>query len=169
MEAANDEPVQTDAGQRTFGQFLDDEKLENVIEVNLKKASPALKKDSNITVTVYNEVVLLSGQVPTHVAKNLAGETAQKVNRVRQVHNELNVQATRRFTGKTRDSWLRGKVESKLIHSDQIEADRIKVIVANEIVYLMGLVTSKEADTITNITRSTKGIKKIVRVFEYID
>jgi len=37
------------------------------------------------------------------------------------------------------------------------------------VVYLMGLVTKKEADDATNIARGVGGVKKVVRVFEYMD
>jgi len=36
-------------------------------------------------------------------------------------------------------------------------------------VYLMGLVTHKEADDAVEITRGTDGVQKVVKVFEYID
>jgi hypothetical protein len=34
--------------------------------------------------------------------------------------------------------------------------------------YLMGLVTEREGSAATEIARTTKGVQKVVRVFEYI-
>jgi hypothetical protein len=36
------------------------------------------------------------------------------------------------------------------------------------VVYLMGLVTQAEADAATEIARTTSGVTKVVRMFEYL-
>ena len=37
------------------------------------------------------------------------------------------------------------------------------------VVYLLGLVKSKEADDATEIARTTGGVQKVVKLFEYLD
>jgi len=37
------------------------------------------------------------------------------------------------------------------------------------VVYLMGMVKKQEADEATGIARTTSGVQKVVRLFEYID
>jgi osmotically-inducible protein OsmY len=37
------------------------------------------------------------------------------------------------------------------------------------VVYLLGLVTRKEAEAAVEIARTTGGVQKVVRVFEYIE
>ena len=44
----------------------------------------------------------------------------------------------------------------------------VKVVTENGTVYLLGLVTRKEADEASNIARHVSGVKKVVRMFEYI-
>ena len=46
---------------------------------------------------------------------------------------------------------------------------RVNVVTNNGVIYLMGLVTHKEAETIVNVAKKSYGLQKIVRVFEYID
>lgn len=36
-------------------------------------------------------------------------------------------------------------------------------------VYLLGLVKRKEADDAVEITRTTSGVQKVVKLFEYLD
>jgi osmotically-inducible protein OsmY len=36
-------------------------------------------------------------------------------------------------------------------------------------VYLLGMVSRKEADDATEIARTTSGVQKVVRLFEFID
>jgi osmotically-inducible protein OsmY len=55
------------------------------------------------------------------------------------------------------------------VGTKDISATHIKVITENNVVYLMGLVTHREADMATEIARGTSGVLKVVRVFEYVD
>jgi osmotically-inducible protein OsmY len=43
------------------------------------------------------------------------------------------------------------------------------VVTENSIVYLLGLLTKQEADVATEIARTTSGVQKVVRVFEFIN
>lgn len=167
MDATNNEPIRPDPGKRSFGTYIDDEKLENVIAVNLRKTGPGLES-AHINVFCFNGVVLLTGEVPSQDLRQLAGETARKISQVRQVHNELLVQSNSTFFSRTNDNWLASKVRSKVLLAE-IESERVKVIVENRVVYLMGLLTREEAQTVSEMVAETSGVEKVVRVFEYID
>ena len=39
----------------------------------------------------------------------------------------------------------------------------------NSVVYIMGFVSKTEAAAVENIVSSVRGVKRIIRVFEYID
>ncbi len=169
LNAANEDPIQTDPGKRSFGQYLEDEELENIVKVNIKKASAALNKSSHINVHAYNTVVLLTGEVPTEAAKKLAGETANKINRVRQVHNELTINPKSKFASRVQDSWISSKLKAKAITDNRVDADRVEIIVEKSVVFLMGKISRKEADRITELARNTGGVTKVVRVFEYLE
>jgi len=122
-----------------------------------------------VSVHSFNAVVLLIGQVPTNSARELAGETVRKLPNVRQVHNELQVQAPISLLAGANDSWLTTKIRSKLLTNRDIESGRLKIVTENNTVFLMGLVTHAEAEIVTDIARHTGGVQKVVRVFEYID
>jgi len=99
--------------------------------------------------------------------KNLAGETTRDNNKVRQVHNELKIQSNSTFFSRTNDNWIASKVRSKIL-MQKIESERVKVVVENRVVYLMGLLTREEAQSISELSASIKGVERVVRVFEYI-
>lgn len=168
LDATTDEPIRRDPGKRTFGAYVDDKQLKTIISVNLKKADPGLK-DANVNVTVYNGVVLLTGQVPTKALREKAGEIARDVNKVRQVYNELQVLPNTAFLSRTNDSWLATKVNSKLMAHKDIDSSRVVVVVENSTVFLMGLLTRVQTEKITDVARSTKGVTKVVRAIEYIE
>lgn len=168
LDATTDKPLQIDPSKRSFGEYLDDRKLRTVITVNINKADPLLDK-ANVNVHVYNAVVLLTGQVASSELRELAAKTANKVNKVRQVYNELAVDAKAGFFSGAKDSWIASKIKSKLLFDKNIESDRVRVIVENQIVYLMGRLTQAQAQQITETVRTTKGVAKVVRALEYLD
>lgn len=168
LEATHDGPIQQDPGKRTFGTYMDDQKIETITAVNINKASPALK-DSNINVNVFNGVVLLTGQVPDNDQRLLAGRTAQQVQNVRQVYNEIQVRGNVSFLATSSDAWLTTKVKSSLLANKEIDSGRIKIITENGVVYLMGLLTRAEAERAADATRSIGGVQKVVKAVEYID
>lgn len=163
-----DEPIKPDEGNRSFGAMIDDNQLDIVIGVNIKKASPVLE-EAHINVNTFNGVVLLTGQVGDNSNRQLAAETASKVRGVRQVHNELEIAPATSAMVRTSDTWLSTKVKTKLLAYKDIPGKRIDVVTENSTVFLMGLLSRIEAEKATNVTRNTSGVRKVVKVFEYID
>ncbi|MAN50965.1 MULTISPECIES: BON domain-containing protein [unclassified Marinimicrobium] len=168
VDATTSEPIQLNPGKRSLGMRIDDSQIETIASVNINKTHQRLD-DSPIDVHSYNAVVLLVGQVPNAELRSLAGKTVDAIHSVRQVHNELEVDAPISFMTRSHDNWLTTKVKTKLYASRDVEGGRVKVITENASVYLMGLVSRAEADRITDIVSRTGGVERVVRVFEYID
>jgi osmotically-inducible protein OsmY len=53
--------------------------------------------------------------------------------------------------------------------NDKVKASNIEVITEDSVVYLMGSVDRATADLAGKIASDSSGIRKVVRVFEYID
>ncbi|ARN74877.1 BON domain-containing protein [Oceanicoccus sagamiensis] len=167
LSATTADPIEVEEDERTTGSALDDEIIETVALVNLDKADEQLAQ-ANIVVVSFNGVVLLAGQVNTAELRILAAETVAKINKVRRVHNEITVSGTTTMVARSNDSWITTKVKTKLLASSQVEGGRIKVVTENGVVYLLGLVTKDEAARAAEIARTTGGVQKVVRIFEYI-
>ena len=146
-----------------------DNRLKNSISKAIKKASPALKKNSHVNVNVYKSIVLLTGEVPTYLAKKQAEQAALKVGGASSIHNEIVVGPITPLISRSKDSWNRGKIESKLNNLPGIAHSLVKVVVENNVVFLIGKVSRKEAQKITEASRKTRGIGSVVRVFSYVD
>ncbi|WP_250458566.1 BON domain-containing protein [Microbulbifer litoralis] len=168
LEATHDGPIEQDPGERSFGTYMDDRKIETITTVNINKAHPDLKA-SNININVFNGVVLLTGQVQDNELRLLAGRTAQQIQNVRQVYNEVQVRGNVSFLASSSDAWLTTKVKSVLLANEEVDSGRIKVITENGVVYLMGLLTRAEAERAAEVTRSIGGVQKVVKAVEYID
>jgi osmotically-inducible protein OsmY len=168
IEATTSEPIYVNPGKRTLGAKIDDSNIETIAAVNLAKAHPQIA-DGNVHVNSYSAVVLLTGQVASERARQLAGETVNKINTVRQVHNEIQARPPLSMSERAYDTWLTTKVKSQLLVLGDIEGRRVKVVTEAKTVFLMGLVSHREADRITDVVRTTGGVGKVVKVFEYID
>lgn len=161
-------PIQEDPGSRTLGHYLEDESIETKILVNISKGSEALAQ-SHINVISYNGQVLLVGQVPDAGVKQEAERIARQTRHVRKVHNELEIAGPTSTIVRSNDVYLTSRIKVQMLADKRVAGNRIKVVTENGVVYLMGLVRRDEADTAVDITRSVAGVRKIVKVFEYID
>jgi osmotically-inducible protein OsmY len=169
LTAARDKPIEDDRGTRTLGSKIDDSLSETKVEVNIAKANTDLDKNSHIVVSSYNGVVLLAGQTPRAELKAQAEQAASEVQRVKKVHNELQVLQPSSLLARNNDAWLTTKIKSQMLADANIPGSRIKIITENGIVYMLGLLTQQEATRATNLVQGVSGVQKIVKLFEYID
>lgn len=168
ISTVREEPIQEDTGERTLGNYVEDEIIETKVLVNLSKGSTPLA-ESHVDVTSYNGQVLLTGQVPDQAARSEAEQITAKTREVRKIHNELEIAGPTSTIIRTNDTYLTSRVKLQLLADENAPGSRIKVVTENGVVYLMGLVRRSEADTAVSIVRSVPGVRKIVKVFEYID
>ena len=168
VESLNGDPIRTDPTERSWGNWLDDNSIATIAEVNISKADPEFKRNSRIKVISYNGIVLLIGQVPSKALKEEATRIVTLINNVRKVYNELTVGPPTTVLEHSNDSWLTTKIKTKLIQNEVVTADKIKVNTEKGTVYLMGLTTPQEANAAVEAARSTRGVQKVIKVFEYV-
>ena len=169
LTATRDNPIETNQGTRTLGSALDDPLIETRVSVNVAKANPGLENDSRIVVVSYNGVILLTGQTPRADLKTLAEETANRVQGVRRVHNELQVLPPSRGLARSNDAWITTKVKTQMVANNTVPSSRIKVVTENGSVFLMGLVTRQEAQAAAQVAQGTAGVQRVVLLFEYLN
>jgi len=151
--------------RRTIGTMAEDQ----AIELKASNRIGDRVKNGNVNVTSYNRMVLLTGEVPDAAAKATAEKTAQGVENVRNVFNELVVGPVSALSARANDTYLTSLVKARFIDAQRFSPLHVKVVTEAGVVYLLGLVTRKEADAATEITRTTRGVRRVVRVFEYLD
>jgi osmotically-inducible protein OsmY len=163
--AATSAAVATD--RRTAGVFVGDQEIELRARHRLREALPA--PNVNVSVTSFNRQVLLSGQVPDEATRARAADVVKEVPDVRTVFNELAVAGVTSFTSRSNDTAITGNVKARLLRNESVPGTKIKVVTEAGVVYLMGLVTQAEADTATEIARTSTGVTKVVTLFEYVN
>jgi osmotically-inducible protein OsmY len=153
------------ADRRSSGTYVDDEGIEwkTLTEIN-----NALGDKIHVNVTSYNRNVLLTGEAFDEAAKSKAESIAKDVQNVRNVTNELAIAPASSLTARSNDSYLTSLVKAEMIKENRFPANYVKVVTENSVVYLMGMVTRKEAEDAVEIARSTDGVRKVVKVFEYV-
>lgn len=123
----------------------------------------------HIVATSYNRQLLLTGQVPNEALREQAEQIARSIPNVKQVSNALTVGFSTSMATRTHDTYLTSAVKARMLGDRQYDAAHIKVITENGVVYLMGLVSRREAEAAATDAASTRGVEKVVKLFEYID
>ncbi|NBA95590.1 BON domain-containing protein [Pseudomonas sp. R5(2019)] len=169
ITATREAPIEDDRGTRTIGSKIDDSLIETKVAVNVAKANPDLDSGSHIVVSSFNGIVLLAGQTPRADLKAQAEQAASAVQRVKKVHNELQILQPSSLLARNNDTWLTTKIKAQMLADTSVPGSRVKVITENGIVYMLGLVTHSEAARATSVVQGVSGVQKIVKLFEYID
>lgn len=157
--------------RRTTGTVLNDQSLERTVIKSIRN-HPNFGEDDHIKIEVHQGVVLLAGETASEENRQLATILAEKPRLTQRVVNDLKVGETAGFGGKMDNSWLTSKVNSALITENPIpgsDTSRIKVIVAENTVYLMGMVSREEGNAVAEVVRNIRGVEKVVKVFDYTD
>ncbi|WP_246813760.1 division/outer membrane stress-associated lipid-binding lipoprotein [Ferrimonas balearica] len=153
--------------RRSFTTQFDDHGLDVAITAALDE-DDGLKNQSRIRVISMNRRVLLVGQVPNQMLKDRAVQIARANTDVAQVHDQLRIGNPVGFTTRSNDTWTTTKVKSRMFGDNELDAIRIKVITENGEVFLLGLVDPSEADLAVEVARTTSGVRKVIKVFEYL-
>lgn len=152
---------------RTIGTQIDDETLEEKVAYNLNKDAQ-LQEEARLNVVSYSGNVLLIGQTPNESAKEVAQNIASGVEGVRSVYNEIRIGETIGVGQIATDSWITTTIKSKLLFNSGVKTTDVKVITENGEVFLMGNLTEAQADSAAESARTTSGVRKVVKVVNYL-
>ncbi len=153
--------------RRSIGNQIDDQSIE-IEAYNEITKNKSLNDNTNLHIISVNGSVLIIGQAPNTYLRDQVIKIINSINGVVRIHNQIRVGNLTSITTQTNDAWLTSKIKSSLFSSDQVNGNTIKVITENAEVFLMGLVTKKEADIAINITRNISGVNRVYQVFEYL-
>ncbi|CDZ76177.1 outer membrane lipoprotein [Legionella massiliensis] len=125
-------------------------------------------RDSRIIVSSFNRVVLLVGQTPAASLRVLAEKIAQSTPNVTRVYDEISVDYPLPISQRTKDAWITSQARSMMLTQKGLESGSIRIVTEKGVVYLMGIVTHEQADLAVHVARQVKGVRKVVKVFQYI-
>ena len=161
------EPIGKAPGERTLSMSLQDNSIETTAEVNILKADPRFR-EANVNVVSFYNSVLLAGQVQTDELKQRAEQVVRDIAEVKQVHNELTVGNVSYYGERTSDGLISTTVRTRLTLEKGFPSSRTKVFTVAGTVYLLGKLTPAEADQAVLIASQVSGVKKIVKMLDYL-
>ncbi len=151
--------------RRSAGIQLEDETIE-------QRSATAMRENfgskEHINITSYNRQVLITGEVSNDTVRRQAESLVSRVENVRAVVNELAIGAASSTGDRASDVLLVAKVKASMVDTEDVFANVFKIVGERGTVYLMGRVTQREAKRATDVVRGVSGVKRVVRVFEYI-
>jgi osmotically-inducible protein OsmY len=152
--------------RRSTGAQLDDTAIEMKISNRFKEQFGTAQYTADIT--SFNRRVLLTGEVESEEIKKKLTEIATGVPNVAGVTNEMSVGFANTRPG---DALITSNVKARFLTNNEgrFSPNHVKVVTENSTVYLLGLVTTAEADAATEVARTSKGVQRVVKVFEYVD
>lgn len=121
----------------------------------------------HVNVTSYNRNVLLTGEVANESIKGEVEKIVAGLGNVRGITNEIAVAGTSALSSRANDSYLTSKVKARFVDANYFNPFHVKVVTENSTVYLIGIVTEQEAKLATDIARTTGGVRKVVRLFDF--
>lgn len=152
--------------RRSAGMFVEDQNIE--LKSN-RRISEIMGGNAHVNVTSFNRNVLLTGEVSSESARKEIEQAVKGVEHVRNVVNEIAVGPVSSFTSRSNDALITSKVKGRFMDGGKFQINHVKVITEDSVVYLLGIVNADEAGSAVDIARSTNGVRKVVKVFEYMN
>lgn len=134
----------------------------------LERTDQRLFKDANLSVTTYNNEVLLLGQVPNEHEKQEAEAVIRELPDVHHVYNLVEIANPSSALTRMSDSWITAKIKTQLLANNEVDATEVKVVTENSVVYLMGVLPPDQANVVLSIASNTHGVRKVIKMFSYI-
>ncbi|KFZ36222.1 membrane protein [Shewanella mangrovi] len=153
---------------RSIKTQLDDTNADFSIDSALR-SNEELKSQCNISGISMNGNVLLIGQAPSSRLRDLAVSTIQSLKLGGKIHNQIRIGNPIAFTTRSNDSWITTKVKGRMLNDKVLDMTKIKVVTENGEVFLLGLVTREQGDLAADIASNTAGVRKVIKVFEYVE
>jgi osmotically-inducible protein OsmY len=149
--------------RRSAGTYIEDEQIEWRVYARMREGFPG----SHVNATSYNRRVLLTGEAPTEEMKKQVEEAIKGLLNVKEVVNELKVAAPSSLAARGNDSLITTNVKARMVNNGKFSPSHVKVLTEANVVYLMGMLTTAEADAAVEIARNAQGVSRVVKVFEY--
>lgn len=151
--------------RRTSGTYVEDEEIELKVS---NRVSEKIGNQVHLNATSFNRKVLLTGEAPTAEIKAQIKTIAANVPNVTGVIDEVQLAGISSLTARSNDTVITSKVKARFVDASKFSAQHVKVVTEAGVVYLVGIVTQREADAAIEITRTTSGVRKVVNVMEII-
>ena len=151
--------------RRTTGIYIEDENIEWKSLARIREVAPS----AHVNATSYNRKVLLTGEATSDQEKKRIETEVRAVPSVLDVTSEIQVAGASSLASRGSDSLITSNVKVRMVNNGKFSPNHVKVVTEAGTVYLMGLVSQAEGDAAADIARTTSGVTRVVKVFEYVN
>jgi osmotically-inducible protein OsmY len=150
--------------RRTTGTYIEDEAIEWKVIGKVRDRF----RNAHVNAVSFNRRVLLTGEAPDEEAKKQIEEAVRSIDNVKDVVNELEVAGASSLASRGNDALVTSNVKARMVNNGKFSPVHVKVVTEAGAVFLMGLVSVQEGDAAVEIARTTSGVSRVVKVFEYV-
>jgi len=156
--------------RRSAQTILDDETIE-IRAKTIFYQDREVSRRSRIRTVSFNYTVLLAGQADTAEVSQRFAEQVARIPKVERVYNEVVIGRRIGLAQQSRDAMIatRANIAIASVPIKDFDPTRVKFIVEDGTVFLMGLVTPEEGDATAEKVRRLPGVNRVVKIFDYID
>jgi osmotically-inducible protein OsmY len=117
----------------------------------------------------FNRRLLITGEAPTEQVKARLTDTMRGLTNVQSVANELVILPPTSQASRAQDDFVAARLKTRLLDDNDVNPHHIKIVVENGTAFLMGLVKRDEGQNVAEIAAQTRGVHRVVKLFEYLD
>lgn len=150
--------------ERTIGNAVDDVRIKSTLQSRMAGQDPTILL--NVSITVIEGRVLMTGRVAEPQARLDATRVAWSVDGVRRVDNDIEVTDQTGWLDRPKDIWIRTQVAALLLGVSQVKDRNYTVDTVNGVVYLTGVAQSEEE--IARAVDTAKSVDGVKRVESYV-
>ncbi|MFT3800239.1 MAG: BON domain-containing protein [Burkholderiaceae bacterium] len=153
------------ADRRTLGAQIEDQSIQARGNQRLKEVLPG-DDNAYVTVNSFNRRVLLVGQAPDEQTRERAAQLAGTLGNISMIHNEIRVGGP--LVSAAKDTALTARVRAKLIGIKDFDANAVRIVSEDSVVYLMGIVTEREGRIASEAAAEVSGVRSVVTLYDLI-
>lgn len=149
---------------RTLNEIRKDEIIN--YQLNRKLLRDPLLVRNRIVATIYNRVVLLTGQATQGNLHQRAIRHAENTPSVRRIFSQVARASKAGFWACLRDSLITGSIRIRLLAAKGLSSNHFKVVTEDRVVFILGMTTAQGSSRAGKVLQHTPGVKKVVKLIE---
>jgi osmotically-inducible protein OsmY len=147
--------------ERTPQQLAQDASIAAVAHKYWSDANVELARD--LTATVYDGRLLITGIVPNAAMKDQAEALARKIDGVKEIHNEVEVGQPTNLAQDARDNVVSNTLRAQLLTDSEVRSSNFTVHTMNGVLFIMGYGrNAAERDRVLAYARNLANVKRVV-------
>ena len=147
--------------EKGIGGTVSDSNICTKVKMNLYNFSSILH--AQVSVSVQNQEVLLTGVVQDASWPQEAERLAKSVEGVKNVINNIETEGEEGLGSMTSDSWITTRIRSSLLFEKDLYSLNYTIETVNGVVYLTGIGQDEaEINRVAEVARNVGGVKKVV-------